>query len=101
MDTNIVHVNIELEDLIPNFLKNRAAEINSLKEAVVNSNFEDIKFLSHSLKGTAGGYGFDQLSLLAKEIELASMNKFLEEIEKLVIELQQHFDNIEIIYVEE
>lgn len=101
MDTNIVHVNIELEDLIPNFLKNRAAEINSLKEAVVNSNFEDIKFLSHSLKGTAGGYGFDHLSLLAKEIELASMNNSLDEIEKLLIELQQHFDNIEIIYVEE
>lgn len=101
MDMNIVHVNIELEDLIPNFLKNRAIEISSLKEAVNDSNFDNIKFLSHSLKGTAGGYGFDYLSLLAKEIELAAVDQSLEQIQKLISQLEQHFNNMEIIYVED
>ncbi|OOM77751.1 hypothetical protein CLPUN_21860 [Clostridium puniceum] len=101
MDLNIVNVSSELKDLLPNFLKNRAIEINSLKEATITSNFETIKFLSHSLKGTAGGYGFDYMSLLAKKIELATMNKSLEEIEALIFELEYHFNNMKIIYVEE
>lgn len=100
MDTNIVNVDIDLEDLIPNFLNNRAVEIKSLKEAAITSDFETLKFLSHSIKGTAGGYGFDYMSLLAKEIELATTDKSFEKIEKLILELEQHFNNIKIIYVE-
>lgn len=101
MDVNIVNINNELKDLIPNFLKNRSIQINSLKEATIHSNFENIKFLSHSLKGTAGSYGFDYMSLLAKKIELATINKSLEQIETLLLELEQHFNNMKIIYVEE
>ncbi|MBU3107953.1 Hpt domain-containing protein [Clostridium gasigenes] len=101
MDVNIVTINNELKDLIPNFLKNRSIEINSLKEATITLNFETIKFLSHTLKGTAGGYGFDYMSLLAKKIELATIDRSLEKIENLTLELEQHFNNMKIIYVEE
>ena len=101
MDTNIVNVDIELKDLIPNFLKNRAVEINSLKESIISSDFEAIKFLSHSLKGTAGGYGFDYMSLLAEKIELADIDKSSDKIYDLIMQLEEHFNNIVIVYVEE
>ncbi|ADL50731.1 Hpt domain-containing protein [Clostridium cellulovorans] len=101
MNNNIVHVTSELEDLIPNFIKNRFNDIEALKVAVANMDYASISFLGHSIKGTAGGYGFDYMSSIALKLELAAKENNMVEIKSLAKNLEDHLNQIEIILVEE
>lgn len=65
----IVEIDSELTDLIPDYLKNRHAELEALKEALSKKDFTTIGATGHKLRGSAGSYGFDDLSLVGKELE--------------------------------
>lgn len=59
----------DLEDLIPDYLKNRSLEVIKLKEALAGSDLKLIQEIGHKLRGSAGSYGFENLSVIGKEIE--------------------------------
>jgi CheY-like chemotaxis protein len=64
-----------IADLLPEFVEMLDEMLNDLKEAIDMKNLEGIKNISHSLKGTAGMYGFIQISELAAYIEKATVDK--------------------------
>jgi signal transduction histidine kinase/response regulator of citrate/malate metabolism len=64
-----------ITDLLPEFVEMLGEMLNDLKDAIDMKNLEGIKSISHSLKGTAGMYGFMQISELAAYIEKASVDK--------------------------
>jgi response regulator RpfG family c-di-GMP phosphodiesterase len=64
-----------ITDLLPEFVEMLGEMLNDLKEAIDLKNLEGIKNISHSLKGTAGMYGFMQISELAAYIEKATVDK--------------------------
>ncbi len=59
----------ELEPLVPRFLEKRHAEIDVLRSAAEQGDLETLRSLGHALKGTAGGYGFDELTDLGAMLE--------------------------------
>ena len=59
----------DLEDLVPNFLANRAKEIESLRAAIAKGDMAQLKALGHRMKGVGVSYGFDRVSDLGKEFE--------------------------------
>lgn len=59
----------DLEELIPDYLENRNKELVLLKEAFAQSNFPYIQSIGHKLRGSAGSYGFSDLSEIGKELE--------------------------------
>ena len=59
----------DLEDLVPNFLANRAKEIESLRTAIAKGDMAQLKALGHRMKGVGVSYGFDRVSELGKEFE--------------------------------
>ena len=59
----------DLEDLVPNFLANRAKEIESLRAAIAKGDMAQLKALGHRMKGVGVSYGFDRVSELGKEFE--------------------------------
>ena len=59
----------DLEDLVPNFLANRAKEIESLRAAIAKGDMVQLKALGHRMKGVGVSYGFDRVSELGKEFE--------------------------------
>lgn len=59
-----------VEDLIPTFMKNRAEEIETLREALAAGDFEQLDRLGHRMKGVGEPYGFDMVSALGREIQL-------------------------------
>jgi HPt (histidine-containing phosphotransfer) domain-containing protein len=59
----------DLEDLVPNFLANRAKEIDSLRAAIAKGDMAQLKALGHRMKGVGVSYGFDRVSELGKEFE--------------------------------
>lgn len=93
-----VVVDQDLEDLIPSFLQNRANEIIIMKSALNEDNFEQIRIIGHSMKGFGSGYGFDFVSEVGKELEMAAQLMDREIIINKLIELENYFSKVTITY---
>jgi hypothetical protein len=67
-----VRVDPELASLIPGFLDNRRHDVVLLLEALNRADFETARILGHSMKGSGGGYGFDGITDIGRDIEVAA-----------------------------
>ncbi len=100
----IVRIDPDLEELIPEYLKNRRKDIETiirlLKDGVFEDffDFEDIRILGHSMKGSGGGYGFDRIGEIGKSIEDAAKTKDRETIKSCVDELSSYLNRVEICF---
>jgi HPt (histidine-containing phosphotransfer) domain-containing protein len=65
----VVTVAKDLEDLIPTFMKNRAKELETLRNALTGSDFEQLRQIGHRMKGVGNSYGFEKVSLLGQDVE--------------------------------
>jgi|WetSurMetagenome_2_1015567.scaffolds.fasta_scaffold440568_2 HPt (histidine-containing phosphotransfer) domain-containing protein len=95
----IVEIDIDLEDLVPEYLESRKTEVESLKKGLRTGDFESLRIIGHNLKGTGGGYGFDQLTIIGGEIEQAAKTTNADELERLVGELEDYLERVEVRYV--
>ena len=68
-ETFIVAVDADIVDLAEIFLSNRRGQIQFWREAIAAGNMPVLRRLGHELKGTAGAFGFQQLSSLGAELE--------------------------------
>ena len=93
-----VTVDSDLEELIPGFLENRKKDISTLNEALSNDNFESIRSIGHSLKGVGGGYGFKMISELGAQIETSAKGPDKVALGKLINELADYLDRVEVIF---
>jgi len=59
----------DLEDLVPTFMKNRAKELETLRNALAGGDMEQLRQLGHRMKGVGNSYGFEKVSALGKQIE--------------------------------
>ena len=89
-----------LEDLIPGFLENRRHDIIKIRDAVRQGDLETIKHLGHTMKGTGGGYGFENITEIGKNIENAAHQKSSEIILQLVEELEKYINTVHIVFVD-
>ncbi|MDY6856080.1 MAG: Hpt domain-containing protein [Thermodesulfobacteriota bacterium] len=94
----IAYVDADLEDLVPGFLENRQEDIRTIREALKNNDYETIRILSHSMKGSGGGYGFDQVTNIGEALEQAAKDRNDEEIRKRVDELSNYLEHVQIVY---
>lgn len=94
----IVHVDLDIADLIPGFLENRHKDIKTIGEAVTQGDFETIQILGHSMKGAGGSYGFDAITDIGKSLEQAAKDKDAEGIQRSVQELAIYLDQVEVVY---
>lgn len=95
-----VSIDPDLEDLIPGFLSNRKDDIEKLRTACNSSSLEDLRSIGHSLKGVGGGYGFQKITEIGSEIENHAKSSNLDEIRKLIEDLDEYLDCVEIVYQE-
>lgn len=95
-----VDVPIELKYLIPQFLINREKEIINLEQAAEVADYTRLSHIGHSMRGSCGGYGFDILSSLGTQIELAAIDKKIDDIKKNILEYKDILKNVQIHYVE-
>ena len=90
----------ELEDLIPDYLKNRTKEIIELKNAFEQNDFALIQASGHKLRGSAGSYGFSGLSEIGKELEEKSKVKDTASVKNALIKYEHYLNRLEISYSE-
>ncbi|MDD2586106.1 MAG: ATP-binding protein [Syntrophomonadaceae bacterium] len=87
-DTKAQHL---IDELIPEFVSTLKGTINDLNNAITKRNLDDIRSISHDIKGTAGMYGFAEISQTAALIEDAARNNLFVEIAKLAHHLAYLF----------
>lgn len=95
----IVKVDADIQDIVPGFLLNRRKDIEKIHSYLGTRDFEPIRILGHSMKGSGGGYGFDKITELGNSIEIAAKKSDAEAIASLKKELEEYLEQIEIIYV--
>ncbi len=93
-----VHVDPDLQDLIPGYLENRGKDLLFYQQALEKGDFESIGVLGHSMKGSGGGYGFNDLTSIGRAIEKAAKNRDKESVRKSIIDLTDFLDKLEVIY---
>ena len=94
----IVHGDAELEDLIPGFLENRRKDVKTLEMAMGKGDYETIRILGHSMKGSGGGYGFDIITDIGRSLEEAAKVMNPDEILRCVNELSYYLERVEVAY---
>ena len=99
-DRIIVHIDADLEPIIPRFFELRKEDVDSIKKSLKKGDYETMRRSGHSMKGSGGGYGFDYISELGKGIENAAIEENSKEIEQRVNELSKYLKKVEVIYDE-
>lgn len=101
MSENVVYVDVDLEDLIPDFLDHRNQDVERIRNLLEQGDLREIQRLGHSMKGAGGGYGFDKITEIGRGIEEAAKTGDKNKIEKLNADLARYLSEIEIVYQEE
>jgi hypothetical protein len=78
----------EFQELIRKYLDYLQKELTRLKESIQHSNFLEIRQFGHNLKGTGGGYGFDEFTKLGGKINLAAHEEDITLVESSVSEFE-------------
>ena len=94
----IVRVDAELAEIIPAFLKNRDTDIQLMHEALKTGDYEIIRTTGHGMKGAGAGFGFEPITEMGARIETAAKGKDWESIQKIISELENYLQNIEVVY---
>jgi HPt (histidine-containing phosphotransfer) domain-containing protein len=88
----------DLEDLIPTFMANRTKELGTLSVALGAGDMEQLRQLGHRMKGVGNSYGFEQISVLGKQIEDHAKTKDLTGLQTLITEYTDYLTRVNIVY---
>lgn len=94
----VVRVAQDLEELIPGYLCNRENDIKTLSDKCAQGDFESIRLLGHSIKGSGGSYGFDRITAIGSEIEQAARVMSAEGISRGIAELEDYIRKVRVVY---
>ena len=94
----IAHLDPDLRDLIPGYLKNRHKDIKTITKSIKTADFDKIRMLAHSMRGSGGGYGFMPISKTGAALEEAARLKDLNRIKKHLAELSDFLERVTLVY---
>ena len=69
------------------------------RDALSKADFEQIRQLAHTLKGVGGGYGFDSITSISRQIHEAAENERVDKIEAELEALTNYLERVEVVYV--
>lgn len=96
--THGVVISEELKDLVPRFLEIREEELGLLRDALASGDEKQVAFLGHRIKGSAGSYGFEEVSAFGAALEEAGNAGDLETAGRVFGEYAGYMGNLEITY---
>ena len=71
----LVKVDPIVAPLVPDYLKNRAADLQRLTDALAAKDFALLRKVGHNIRGSAGAYGLPPLSEIGARIEDAAQKQ--------------------------
>jgi len=94
----VIQVDADLEDLIPGYLQNRRQDVDSILQALEKQEFEAIRVLGHTMKGTGGGYGFDAITEMGHALEEASKDGNIPAIRQKAAALLAYLQRVDVVF---
>lgn len=94
----VVKVDEDMEDIIPEYLKNRHKDIQQTEISLKKNDFEKIRIIGHSMKGSGGGYGFDRITEIGAVIEQAAINQDSAGVRQQIEQLLDYLNRVEVTY---
>ena len=94
----IVHVDPDLEALLPGFLKDWGEEVRIMEDALEKNNYEIIRKMGHDMKGIGGSCGLDDITDLGSGLAAGAKAMDRELIRKNLDTLSGYLDRVEIVY---
>ena len=88
----------DLSDLIPVFLENRKKELQQLRVAVIQNDFEQLRQIGHRMKGVGVPYGFDRVSEIGKHIQDAGTDQDRQAAENHLAQYSDFLANLRVVY---
>lgn len=95
---NVVHIEPDLQELVPGYLKHRQEEIELLLNLLSKKDWDGLGRIAHKLKGNAGGYGFEGLGKIAEILEAGVKNQSEIEVKTAIQDIRDYLSNLEIHY---
>lgn len=87
----------DLVDLLPGYLQKRADEVKQILTFLEEENFEEIRTLGHRMKGSGGGYGFEEISRIGADMEQSAIAKDAAKTKELLSQLEDYLNRVELI----
>ena len=92
-----VEVDTDLLDLVPGFLDNRRADLDSIRVALDRGDYRGIHRIGHNLKGDSGALGFDGLGEVGRELERAALAQDDATIRAEAVRLADYLERVEVV----
>ena len=99
INTTVVYIDAEIEDLVPIFLKNQLEDVKSIVEACERCDYEKILILGHNMKGTGSSYGFDAISEIGASLQQFAKERNCEKVRTLAEEVADYIESVDVVYV--
>ena len=93
-----VRVSAELRELAPRFLAHRRGDVDRVREAIDREDFETVRTIGHTMKGSGSAYGFDDITTLGAEIERLAKACDAQGLEGVVTSLIEYLDSVEVTF---
>ena len=93
-----VVVDKELADIVPEYLEIRNKELSELQALLAAGSLDEAGKIGHKLSGSGGGYGFDRLSEIGRELEAAGLAGDAASAAACAAELKDYLGNLEVVY---
>lgn len=100
MTNEKIIITIDDEDvleLIPVYLRGRRDELDVLRDAVAQKDFETLLGLGHKMKGSGGGFGLDRISEIGGNLESSAKEQDLPAIEQEIADLLDYLERVEVV----
>lgn len=94
----IVVVDDDLEELIPGYFENRRRDVAAIISALERNDFELIRSIGHKMKGSGGGYGFDRITEIGRDIEAAAKDSRSKDILEQANCLENYLNRVKVVF---
>ena len=79
-------------------MQRRREDVASIRASLSAGDLDKVRITGHSIKGTGGGYGFDELSQIGSKLEKAAQAGDAGAISSLVTRLEDYLDKVVVEY---
>jgi HPt (histidine-containing phosphotransfer) domain-containing protein len=95
----LVEIDRELMPVVPEYLENRHRDCAKIEQLLGTGDMESIQILGHCMKGSGGSFGFDEISDIGEDLELAAQVTDVEGIKSAVVRLERYLARVSVAYL--
>jgi len=92
----ILRMDNDLKEIIPTYLESRQQDVIRLSKMLAQENFESLQTLGHRMKGTGAAYGFNTITDIGRDLEIAAKHMDRKTIGTCIAMLASYLKRIEI-----